>query len=105
MKPINNNCKIELIFKEARFLSQGSFFDKLDPFLQFDYGGRIFKTKVHDDAGKHAIFNETVILEDVSVHLQKDLLIEAYEEDTLKDKFLGCAKGIKIDSLTKNNNV
>ena len=99
MKPINKNCKIELTLKEARFVSGGSFFDKLDPFLQFKYGGRVFSSKVHDDAGKHAIFNETFILEDVSEYLQKELEMEAYEEDTLMNKYLGIAKGIKFESL------
>ena len=89
MKQINTNCKIELKLKEARFLKDADFFGKQDPFLQFNYGGRIYKTKVHDNAGKHAIFNETIVLEDVSKYLQKDLLIEAYDEDTIKNKLLG----------------
>ena len=102
MKQINKNCKIELKMKEAEFLSAGSFFDKQDPFLQFNYGGRVYKTQVHDDAGKHAIFNETFVLEDVSEYLKKNLVIEAYDEDTLTNKFIGEAKGIKIDTLIKD---
>jgi hypothetical protein len=89
MKPINTNCKIELKIKEAIFLSAGSMFDKQDPFLQFNYDGRLFKTEVHDDAGKHAIFNETMILEDVSLNLDEIFVIEAYDEDTVSNTFIG----------------
>ena len=93
MKQINTNCKIELKLKEARFLKDADFFGKQDPFLQFNYGGRIYKTKVHDNAGKHAIFNETIVLEDV-LKYPKDILIEAYDnedekEDTIPNKLLG----------------
>jgi len=44
-------------------------------------------------------------LEDVSEYLQKNLVIEAYDEDTITDKFIGVAKGIKIDTLIKKDGV
>ena len=53
------------------------------------YSDRLFKTEVHDDAGKHAIFNETMILEDVSLNLDKMFVIEAYDEDTVTNTFIG----------------
>lgn len=73
--------------------------------MQFTYGGRIFKTEVHDDAGKHAIFNETMILEDVSLFLDKMLAIEAYDEDTISNKYLGITNGLKFDTLVKKSEV
>ena len=60
---------------------------------------------MHDDAGKHAIFNETLILEDVSLFLEKMLVMEAYDEDTVTNTKIGQTNGLKIDSLVKKSEV
>ena len=46
-----------------------------------------------------------MILEEVSLHLKSDLIIEAYDEDTIKNKLLGKAKPLQIESLTKSDNL
>ena len=46
-----------------------------------------------------------MILEDVSLNLDKMFVIEAFDEDTVSDTFIGQMNGLKIDSLVKTNNV
>ena len=50
---------------EATFLKDDDTFGKQDPYIKFKYDHEEKKTKVKDDAGKHAVFNEVFTLENI----------------------------------------
>ena len=81
MKPLNSNCKITLKIIEAKYLKDADTFGKQDPMIKFKFLGREFKTTVKDDAGKHAILNESFELEDMEKGSFENLILETYDED------------------------
>ena len=57
---------MKLTIVEAFFLKDDAdTFGKQDPFIAFSYNNTEFKTKTQDEAGKHAVFNETFTLADI----------------------------------------
>ena len=54
-----------MVIEEAEFLKDEDFLGKQDPFVQFLYDGVMNKTKVEKDAGTHAFFDETFLLDNV----------------------------------------
>ena len=65
MKPANSNCQLIVKIVEAKFLKDADIFGKQDPFMKVFHDGREFRTTTKDDAGKHAIWNESFTLEDI----------------------------------------
>ena len=58
-KQVNSNCYIQLSILEANFLrDDGDTFGKQDPFAQFTHHGQKYRTKTHEDGGRHADFGE-----------------------------------------------
>ena len=104
-KQVNSNCKLELIIKEAKFLKDADMFGKQDPFIQFTYDNKVYKTKTQDDAGKHAKFNETFILEDLAKQINNSLKLDTYDEDPTGVDYLSSITPIKFADLVKTTNV
>ena len=104
-KPVNSNCKLELIIKEATFLKDADMFGKQDPFIQFTYDNKVYKTKTQDDAGKHANFNETFMLKDLAKQINNALKLDTYDEDPTGVDYLSSIKPIKFADLVKTSNV
>lgn len=65
--------------------------------MAFKYGRATRQTKVKEDAGKHAVFNERFLLTNISAEIQKDgaLVLDAMEKDLASSDFLGSTKPIK----------
>lgn len=65
-KNINYNCQLEIKLLQAEFLKdEGDALGKQDPFLQFVYETRTYKTAVKDDAGLKATYDDVFLLENV----------------------------------------
>jgi Ca2+-dependent lipid-binding protein len=56
---ISSYSFIRLKIVEAFWIKDADFFGKQDPFILIKYNGKEFKTTVKDEAGKHAVYNET----------------------------------------------
>ena len=65
-------------------------FGKQDPFIRFTYDGRDFQTETKDDAGKHAVFNEVFMLEDIEKQVKAgaSLVLASYDEDMTSVEWL-----------------
>lgn len=65
--------------------------------MAFKYGRGTRQTKVKQDAGKHAVFNERFSLTNISAEIQKDgaLVLDAMEKDVASSDLLGSTKPIK----------
>ena len=64
-KHLNVNSKIKLVIEEVSFLTDADFIGNQDPFIVFNYGKTEMQTSVKEDAGLHAVFNESFILESI----------------------------------------
>lgn len=94
--PLNKKCKVQITIIEAKFLKDADTFGKMDPYLTFKYGRVTRQTKVAEDAGKHAIFNERFMLTNVKAEIENDaaLVLKAMEKDMTSSDFLGAIKPI-----------
>ena len=101
MEQVNSNCKLRLLIGEAKFLKDADTFGKQDPFMQFKYDGKEIRTTVKDDAGKHAIFNEEFILENMekAVKGNQSLVLESFDKDPTGVDWLGEIKPIAFAEL------
>lgn len=60
---INYNCQLEVKMLEAHFVKDsGDDFGKQDPYLAFKCCGKEYRTKVKDDAGKDATFDDVILV-------------------------------------------
>jgi len=60
---------------------------KMDPFVQINYMGSIFKTKTMNEAGKNPVWNENF---DIPIQSMGDFLeISIFDEDNLTNDFVG----------------
>jgi Ca2+-dependent lipid-binding protein len=60
---------------------------KMDPFVQINYMGTIFKTKTKNEAGKNPVWNESF---DIPIQSMGDFLeITIFDEDNLTNDFVG----------------
>ena len=104
-QPINCNCYIELRVLEANFLKDdGDAFGKQDPFVQFVHNAKTLKTKTHQDAGKHAKFDEVFRLDNLEQLVTKNqsITFEAYDEDACGSDLLAKAKPVGYSTFVKN---
>ena len=62
-------------------------FGKQDPYVKIVYNNKKIKTKVKQDAGKHAIWNETFSLDILNYH--KPLKLEVWNKNMASDDLLG----------------
>ena len=105
MEP-NSNCKLKLKIIEAHFLKDADTFGKQDPYVKFVYDDREFRTSTRDDAGKHAVFNEEFVLEDLGkqVQLGGSLVLKAYDEDVGSSDWLGATAPLSFSECIANAN-
>jgi hypothetical protein len=89
---------------EAKFIKDADFFGKQDPLMKWKHNGREFKTTTKDDAGKHAIWNETFELDALDVAVKgSPFIIASYDSDPTGVEWLGEIKGMSYQSLCNEN--
>lgn len=59
---LNNFCMLEVVIVKADFLKDADMIGKQDPYIRFKYNGKVVRTDVKDEAGKHAEWNEKFCL-------------------------------------------
>ena len=62
---LNRNCILKVTFIEGKFFKDNDTFGKQDPFCQFEYDEELKKTKVIDDRGLQATWNQSFDLKNV----------------------------------------
>ena len=62
---LNRNCILRVIVHDAKFFKDNDFLGKQDPFVQFKYEDDYIKTKVVDDGGLEASFEEEFDLKNI----------------------------------------
>ena len=79
-------------------------FGKQDPFGQIIYDGEKIKTKVIDNGGKHAVWNEEFELENVrqQIRLNQSLVLGTYDKDMVTEDLLGSTNPLTFNSLCQD---
>ncbi len=62
---VNSNCQIKLKIVEGKWKKGADLMGKMDPYIKFEYDDEEYQTKIKHGAGKHAVFNEIFILNDI----------------------------------------
>ena len=80
---------------DAQFLKdKGDLIGKQDPFFQFKYNGKTFRTKTHWEGGLYGNFNQEFYLEMYDIYKgsidHNNIIFEAYDEDPFGFDFLCC---------------
>ena len=99
---INYNCQLEVKMLEAHFFKDsGDDFGKQDPYLAFKCCGQEYRTKVKDDAGKDATFDDVFLVSKVenAAKAGEALIVEARDSDVAVDDVLGTANPLTYQSL------
>ena len=80
---------------------EGDVMGKQDPYLAFEYEGRMFKTSVQDDAGKSAKYDDVFLLDNVEEQARSglDIVMKAFDHDMDGDDCLGAANAISLTSM------
>lgn len=88
---LNSNCSLEIKLEEATFLKDLDMIGKQDPYIQFDYGKRVFKSKVQGDQGLRAKFDDIFTLKNIqnAIESGQKLVLNAYDEDVGSSELLG----------------
>ena len=94
--PLNKKCKMEVTIVEANFLKDSDVFGKMDPYVKFAYGRGAMQTRVAENAGKHAVFNEKFTLSNIHQQVEAGhaLELQAMEKDVATSDLLGAAHAI-----------
>jgi hypothetical protein len=99
-KPVNSNCILKLTIVEAKFIKDADFFGKQDPLMKWKHNGREYKTTTKDDAGKHAIWNETFELDALEIAVKgSPFILASYDSDPTGVEWLGEIKGLQYKDL------
>jgi len=62
---MNKKCEFEVIIVEANFLKDADFIGKQDPFITLMHQGKEMSTSIKEDGGKHAKWNEKLVLKNI----------------------------------------
>ena len=62
---LNRNCYLSVTIHEGKFFKDQDTFGKQDPYAQFLFDEQLIKTKVIDDGGKFAPWEQTFTLKNV----------------------------------------
>jgi len=94
-----------LTILSAKFNEDNDSWGKQDPFIQFKYNGRLLKTSTKGDAGRRATWNETFTLDDIHREIRSGgkLRLEALDDDTLSDDWLGASHPISFNEFVYNS--
>lgn len=103
---MNLNCALKIQIHEGTFLKDMDTFGKQDPFAQFFYDQEKMKTKVIDGGGKHAVWNEEFVLQNVrqQIRLKQEFKLETYDEDTVTDDKIGNSHPFTLNRLCQDEN-
>ena len=93
---LNNRCKLFITILEGSFKENHDAFGNQDPYIVFDFGGKTISTKVQDDAGLFAEFNETFTLDNIYEEILNglELQLHAWDKDVLDSDFIGLTEPI-----------
>lgn len=71
-------------------------FGKQDPYVQWKYGKEMMQSTTKDNAGKHAVWNESFDLNQIREKVLNgdELVLQTYDEDVTLHDFLGASKPI-----------
>ena len=76
---------------------------KSDPFVQFKYKDKIFKTSVKDGGGTKAVWDEEFMLEKIGFVLDNHLVFEIYDTEMIGTRALGnTSKTLTIKDYVRN---
>lgn len=102
---LNRNCTLSILIKDAKFFKDADTFGKQDPFCRFKYDDEYIQTKVVDDGGKEATFNETFVLKNVFQEIRQDEVfeLEALDKDAASADLLGSANPMTYNSLCQDD--
>lgn len=100
---LNRNCFLKLKIVDVTTFKDADTFGKQDPFIRFKYDDEWCQTKVADNAGKHATFNEEFELPNVMQEIRQEelLILEALDEDTVSNDLLGQTNPLSYSALTQ----
>lgn len=92
------------MIQSATFLKDADTFGKQDPYMQFKYEGKEYKTEVKDDAGKSAKWDDTFMMENILslAKSNEQLVFEAYDKDIGSSDLLGFTDAIDIVDIVTN---
>ena len=102
---LNEYCLLEITIVRAEFLKDHDLFGKQDPFITFEQGALLHRTKTAEDAGKLADFNQKFILNEIYLNLQddEDVVFKAYDEDFGgRSDYLGQTRPFPYRKFCKN---
>jgi Ca2+-dependent lipid-binding protein len=82
--------KLVLTVKNARLTRDTSVIGKMDPYVILNVNGKAYKTKVHNNGGKHPEWNERFEIEYTNDH--DAIEVKVYDDDVGDDDPIGnCA--------------
>ena len=89
----------------AKFNEDNDSWGKQDPFVQFKYNGRLLKTSTKADAGRRATWNEVFTLDNIHNEIRSGgkLRLEALDDDTLSDDWLGATQPMSFSELVHSS--
>mmetsp|Transcript_23194 Transcript_23194/g.38148 ORF Transcript_23194/g.38148 Transcript_23194/m.38148 type:complete len:982 (-) Transcript_23194:515-3460(-) len=80
---------LEITVVECKDLPDKAMIGKLDPYVRIQFGSIIVRTQTMQNAGTNVLFNEKLELSLSGNNADMALLLEAYDDDVIRDKFLG----------------
>lgn len=88
---INRNCSLILKIVDVSTFKDHDTFGKQDPYIKFMFDNETYQTKVADDAGTYALFNEEFELRNLMEPLKmlEAIIFQAYDKDTLTSDLMG----------------
>lgn len=87
--------------EQARKLQNTQTFGTQDPYVKLTLGKTMQKTRVHEDGGKHAIWNQKIIFKYIG---ESKLLVQCMNSNTMSDNLIGHVE-IPLGNLTLGNPV
>ena len=87
--------------EQARKLQNTQTFGTQDPYVKLTLGRTMQKTRVHEDGGKHAIWNQKIIFKYIG---ENKILVQCMNSNTMSDNLIGHVE-IPLGNLTFGNPV
>ena len=104
LEDINLNCLLKVHIKEATFFKDLDTFGKQDPFAQIIYDQEKVRTRVIDNGGKKAVWDEEFELKIIrqQIRLKQSLVLGTYDKDLVTEDILGSSNPITFNRLCQN---
>ena len=104
---LNRNCYLKLKVVDLMTFKDADTFGKQDPLVKFKYDDEYISTKVANNAGKQATFNEDFKLKNVFQEIRQEevLIIEAHDQDNMSTDLLGQTNPLSFPALTLDESV